>query len=202
MAEPVRRIVSGDKHFDFSGLMAHEMIQVTKWTGIEKRRDFYAKILEEDPLALQAAFALVEWRASESEEPPRLNVAKVDLDDTKGFLHIDGRKVELLMERDSDGEPLLVVINDQGEPVPGNKKGSYRLPTGAVDDDGKPTEKVGIVPLKHPDGSWRYRYVDTGEDVDPTPETATPGSTGSSTTAKTSGNGSESTSQHQPDAAA
>jgi len=196
MAEPVRRIVSGDKHFDFAGLMAHEMIQVTKWTGIEKRREFYNQILAEDPNALQAAFSLVLWReqGGDPEKPPRLHEARVDLDDTKGFLQVEGRKVELLLERDAAGEPLLVLINDKGEPLPGPKRGTYALPKG---EEG---ELVGVVPLKHEDGSWRYRYVDTGEDVDPTPPT--PGSSDSSSTAKTSGNGSGSQSQPQTDAAA
>lgn len=181
MAEPVRRVSSGDKHFDFSGLMAHEMIQVTKWTGIERHFEFYDQIRKANPLAVQAAWALLAWRESGEDDPPRLNAARVNLDDLRVTLVVGDREVEMLFVEDADG-PIVALADEQGRPVPGGKKGTWAKPTGA---DG---EKTTWVPLTNDDGGFRYRYIDTGEEVDPTPPT--PGSTGSNATAKQSGGGS------------
>ena len=165
MADPVRRITSGDKHFDFAGLMSNEMIQVTKWTGIEKRSDFHQAILNGDATAAQAAFTVVAWRElgpTNEVDPPRWGSVVVDVDDLKGFLHVDGRRVELLYEREENGDPLFVLADKDGLPVK-DGKGKYVKPTGAEG------EQKAIVPLLHPDGSLKYKFVDTGEEVPSTP---------------------------------
>lgn len=191
MADPVLRVTSGDQHFDFAGLMAHEMVQVQKWTGIEKRREFHKAIRDEVPSAVLAAFTLVEWRAAGTDDPPRWGSAKVDLDALAWSWHVDGRAVDMVVETDDDGRKLLAVLDERGNPK--------RDGDGFVEPTGDPDERVGVVPILDDEGNTQWRYADTGEDIRPTEPPATRGSTGSTTTAKPSGDGSESPSRDLTD---
>lgn len=179
---PVHRVTAGEDHFDLAGLMSDEMAQVKAWTGHKNRAEFYQAMQDEDPDALTAAFSLVKWR--KESKLPRWGEVRVCLDDLRWSRVVDNRQVELIAE-ERDGKPLIVQVDGNGDPL---KEGdSYLEPTGA---DG---EKLGFVLPKTPEGHLRWRFTDTGEDVRPTEQPPTSGSSGSPSTAKTprsSGSGS------------
>src|SRR4051794_2346867 len=183
MADPVHRLSCGDEHFDLAGLMSDEMAHVKSWTQLKNRRDFYQALQDEDPDAVTAAFTLA--RRRDGNPNCRFSEVKVNLDDLIWSRHIDGRKVEVSYDAADDGSPLQVLLDDRFRPLR-NSDGGYLLPTG---EEG---ERVGPAVLFDGD-EIRWRYTDTGEDVNPTVQPATSGSTGSPTTAtKRRGGGSDS----------
>ena len=173
---PVRRVTIGDLYFDLANLMSDEMEQVSIWTGgaYKNRQEFYAALGDEIPPAIVAAMHLAKWRKT-GEKPRYDDKWRVNLDDIQWMRHVGGRAVDVKMEKDADGSPLLVVVDAKGEPVKDGK--NYKLPTG---DE---AENVGFALHKDDDGNLSWYYTDTGEDVRPTKAPATSGSTGSPSTA-------------------
>lgn len=173
---PINRVTIGDLYFDLAALMSDEMEQVSIWTGgaYKNRQEFYAALREELPRAVVAALHVAKWRKT-GEKPRYDDKWRVNLDDIRWSRHVGGKAVDVSMEKDSDGAPLVVVVDAKGQPVRDGK--NYKLPTG---DEG---EKVGFILHKDEDGNLRWYYVDTGEDVRPTQMPATSGSTGSPSTA-------------------
>lgn len=149
MADPVLRLSYKDATFVVGKMSAQELIQVGKWTGFNRRRSLEQAILDEDPTALVAVFAIARRRAGELDVS--YSDVDVDLDEVKAAL-IDeqGREIEPVFETNADGTLKL------GE---------------ETDADGK-VKKVPLPVIV--DKQVQYRYVDTGEAVPPTSSVGTP----------------------------
>lgn len=109
----------GEKELLVKGIMLDELIQVCSWGGYKNKAEWIQAFNDEQPLALQAGYALAVWR--ETKQKPKLAELNFDTDTVDSrMVDETGQTVELVFETNEDGTLKLTdskpvpSLNDQG----------------------------------------------------------------------------------------
>lgn len=122
MAELTIVTQMGDKELRVEHITLKEMLQICAWTSYKNKSEWLQGLQNDEPVALQSAYALAAWR--DVGEKPRLGEIDFDMDTLNSKLVDEtGEEVVLVFETNDDGtlkldedkKPILT-LDERGRP--------------------------------------------------------------------------------------